>query len=62
MQVLILVDVHMARIDASGEVVIDDPTTKAGHACQLEQPWAWDAAAMEFLRRKGILDQPAPRA
>jgi pimeloyl-ACP methyl ester carboxylesterase len=34
----------------------------AGHACQLEQPWAWDAAALEFLRRSGILDQPVPRA
>ena len=26
----------------------------AGHACQLEQPWAWDAHAIEFLRRKGV--------
>jgi 3-oxoadipate enol-lactonase len=27
----------------------------AGHACNLEQPWAWDALALEFLRRHGIL-------
>ncbi len=27
----------------------------AGHACQIEQPWAWDAWAMEFLRRKGVV-------
>jgi pimeloyl-ACP methyl ester carboxylesterase len=26
----------------------------AGHACQIEQPWVWDAHAIEFLRRKGI--------
>jgi len=26
----------------------------AGHACQIEQPWAWDASAMDFLRRKGV--------
>jgi pimeloyl-ACP methyl ester carboxylesterase len=26
----------------------------AGHACQIEQPWIWDAHAIEFLRRKGI--------
>ncbi|MSP55449.1 MAG: alpha/beta hydrolase [Myxococcales bacterium] len=32
----------------------------AGHACQLEQPWAWDAAALEFLRRNGILGQIVP--
>jgi pimeloyl-ACP methyl ester carboxylesterase len=27
----------------------------AGHCCQLEQPWQWDAIALEFLRRKGVL-------
>jgi pimeloyl-ACP methyl ester carboxylesterase len=26
----------------------------AGHACQIEQPWAWDALAIDFLRRKGL--------
>jgi pimeloyl-ACP methyl ester carboxylesterase len=26
----------------------------AGHACQIEQPWVWDALAIDFLRRKGI--------
>lgn len=25
----------------------------AGHACQVEQPWAWDALAIDFLRRNG---------
>ncbi len=27
----------------------------AGHACQLEQPWAFDAAIIDFLRRHGLL-------
>lgn len=39
------------RIAGAELVTIDG----AGHACQLEQPWAWDAIALEFLRRKGIL-------
>ena len=26
----------------------------AGHSCNLEQPWAWDAAALEFLGRHGL--------
>jgi pimeloyl-ACP methyl ester carboxylesterase len=30
------------------------PLPGAGHACQIEQPWAWDALAIEFLRRKGL--------
>jgi len=43
------------RIAGSELVTIEG----AGHACQLEQPWVWDAAALEFLRRKGILREPA---
>jgi pimeloyl-ACP methyl ester carboxylesterase len=30
------------------------PLEGAGHACQIEQPWAWDALAIDFLRRKGL--------
>lgn len=30
----------------------------AGHACMLEQPWAWDAHAIDFLRRTGIFQGP----
>lgn len=27
----------------------------AGHACNLEQPWAWDAHCLRFLRTHGLL-------
>jgi pimeloyl-ACP methyl ester carboxylesterase len=30
------------------------PLEGAGHACQIEQPWAWDGLAIDFLRRKGL--------
>jgi pimeloyl-ACP methyl ester carboxylesterase len=30
------------------------PLEGAGHACQIEQPWVWDALALEFLRREGV--------
>ena len=28
----------------------------AGHACQVERPWEWDAHAIDFLREHGLLD------
>jgi pimeloyl-ACP methyl ester carboxylesterase len=31
----------------------------AGHACNMERPWEWDAAAMHFLRERGLLDAAA---
>jgi pimeloyl-ACP methyl ester carboxylesterase len=34
----------------------------AGHACNMEQPWVWDAAALAFLRKHGLLAQPAGSA
>lgn len=27
----------------------------AGHCCNMEQPWAYDAAVLDFLRRRGLL-------
>jgi pimeloyl-ACP methyl ester carboxylesterase len=27
----------------------------AGHACNMEQPWAWDEHCLRFLRQQGIL-------
>jgi pimeloyl-ACP methyl ester carboxylesterase len=36
------------RIDGSELVVLDG----AGHACNMERPEAWDAAALEFLARR----------
>ena len=30
------------------------PLQDAGHACQIEQPWVWDALAIDFLRRRGL--------
>src|SRR5690606_580694 len=32
----------------------------AGHACNMERPWEWDAYAMEFLRRLNLRPEPAP--
>jgi pimeloyl-ACP methyl ester carboxylesterase len=29
----------------------------AGHACNMERPWEWDAAAMQFLRARGLMPQ-----
>jgi 3-oxoadipate enol-lactonase len=34
-----------------------EPIVGAGHACQIEQPWAWDRLAIDFLRRKELLPQ-----
>jgi pimeloyl-ACP methyl ester carboxylesterase len=34
----------------------------AGHACNMEQPWAWDAAALTFLRKHGLVEEPAATA
>jgi pimeloyl-ACP methyl ester carboxylesterase len=31
----------------------------AGHACNMERPWEWDALALAFLRRHGLVE-PAP--
>jgi pimeloyl-ACP methyl ester carboxylesterase len=28
----------------------------AGHACNMEQPWLWDAHLQDFLRRNNLLD------
>ena len=30
---------------------------EAGHACQIEQPWVFDAHVLEFLRRRGLHPQ-----
>jgi pimeloyl-ACP methyl ester carboxylesterase len=32
----------------------------AGHACNMERPWEWDAIALDFLRRNGLLAPAAP--
>jgi pimeloyl-ACP methyl ester carboxylesterase len=32
----------------------------AGHACNMERPWEWDAIALEFLRKHGLLAPAAP--
>ncbi len=39
------------RIPRASLVTLDG----AGHACQLEQPWAWDAHALAFLGDCGLL-------
>lgn len=48
------------RMPGSELVVIEG----AGHACHIERPWRWDAAALEFLRRRTpVLDETwRPRA
>jgi hypothetical protein len=28
----------------------------AGHACNMEQPWEWDAIFLEFLERRGLFE------
>ena len=28
----------------------------AGHACNMERPWEWDAIALGFLRKHGLLE------
>jgi pimeloyl-ACP methyl ester carboxylesterase len=28
----------------------------AGHACNMERPWEWDALALEFLREHRLFD------
>jgi pimeloyl-ACP methyl ester carboxylesterase len=30
----------------------------AGHACNMERPWEWDAIALAFLRKHGLLEAP----
>ena len=30
----------------------------AGHACNLEKPWEWDAHALRFLAKLGLFDGP----
>jgi pimeloyl-ACP methyl ester carboxylesterase len=32
----------------------------AGHACNIEQPWAWDRFALDFLTKHGLMDRTAP--
>jgi pimeloyl-ACP methyl ester carboxylesterase len=39
------------RIPGAELVTLDG----AGHACNLEQPWAWDAHAVRFLREHGLI-------
>jgi pimeloyl-ACP methyl ester carboxylesterase len=34
----------------------------AGHACNMEQPWEWDAIALAFLRKHGLLELPTESA
>jgi pimeloyl-ACP methyl ester carboxylesterase len=40
----------------------------AGHACNMERPWEWDAHALRFLAKHGLFDgqiaeaSPGPRA
>jgi pimeloyl-ACP methyl ester carboxylesterase len=31
----------------------------AGHACNMERPWEWDAIALAFLRKHGLVEEPA---
>jgi hypothetical protein len=28
----------------------------AGHACNMERPWEWDAHFLDFLRRQDLFD------
>jgi pimeloyl-ACP methyl ester carboxylesterase len=32
----------------------------AGHACNMERPWEWDAAALAFLRKHRLVEEGAP--
>jgi 3-oxoadipate enol-lactonase len=32
---------------------------EAGHCCNMEQPWEWDARAIEFLTRQGLMPDTA---
>jgi pimeloyl-ACP methyl ester carboxylesterase len=34
----------------------------AGHACNMERPWEWDAIALGFLRKHGLLESSAASA
>lgn len=33
----------------------------AGHACNMERPWEWDAHALRFLAKHGLFAGPVPR-
>jgi len=28
----------------------------AGHSCNMEQPWEWDAIFLDFLQRRGLFE------
>jgi pimeloyl-ACP methyl ester carboxylesterase len=45
-----------ARIPGCELVTIEG----AGHACNMERPWEWDAIALAFLRKHGLVEEPAP--
>ena len=34
----------------------------AGHACNMERPWEFDAHVLDFLKRRGLLPQEAKAA
>jgi pimeloyl-ACP methyl ester carboxylesterase len=34
----------------------------AGHACNMERPWEWDAIALAFLRKHGLLEEATAAA